>query len=153
MIIERCRPCKSTWMLNLIPFIFCDRRSRYFLFLAEISFVSVKQWERSIFFKSQPLFKSSLKIFWSIPCSHRYRWNTMNYWLRAYPKSQQLMLKNHNIAIISGYQFRFHILSIVKVTAGDHFSDRLLDPYFLRTCTRLFCMRFLWRKIRFRGFP
>jgi len=46
--------------------------------------------------------------------------------LRAYPKSQQCILKSHNRSIISEYPFRFCTLHIVKVTAGNHFSDRLL---------------------------
>jgi hypothetical protein len=36
------------------------------------------------------------------------------------------MLKSYNRSIISEYPFRFCILPIVKVTAGNRFSDRLL---------------------------
>ena len=35
-------------------------------------------------------------------------------------------MKSHNRSIISKYPFRFCILRIVKVTAGNHFSDKLL---------------------------
>jgi len=35
------------------------------------------------------------------------------------------MLKNHNRGVISSYLFWFYILLIVKVTAGNYFSDKL----------------------------
>jgi len=46
--------------------------------------------------------------------------------LRTYPKNHNGTLDSYNRSIILKYPFRFCILRIVKVTAGNHFSDRLL---------------------------